>query len=139
MRELTLSSKNAEVLITPGLSVRQLEHTMKIWTLHTRIKQRLQTRLLKQLTDLVTDKKLTIEEFETLTTDLTKAFTRAPTNLQVKVKHLVLNIQLAENRKMAAAEEEGGESGANKAREGAGKKALSMKEWREIGRAHPDS
>jgi hypothetical protein len=130
MRELTLSSKSAEVLITPGLSVRQLEHTLKIWTLHTRIKLRLQKRLLKQLTDLVTDKKLTIEEFETLTADLIKAFTRAPTNLQVK--HLVLNVQLAENRKMAAEEEEGGESGANKAREGAGRKALSMKEWQEI-------
>ena len=130
MRELTLSSKNAEVLITPGLSVRQLEHTMKIWTLHTRIKLRLQTRLLKQLMDLVTDKKLTIEEFETLTTDLTKAFTRAPTNLQVK--HLVLNIQLSENRKMAEEEEEGGESGAHKAREGTVRKALSMKEWQEI-------
>ena len=136
MRELTLSSKHAEMLITPGLSVRQLDQTLKAWTFLTRIKRRLQKRLLRQLTNLVTDKKLNMEEFEILTADLTNAFKRAPTNSQVK--HLVLNIQHAENCKMAEEEEEAGESSANKAREGAGRKtfarasSLSMKEWQEI-------
>jgi len=96
MRELVHSGTAGATLITPNLSVVQLDRTTRIWRLNARIKRRARSRLLKKLTALVVADAISLEEFETIVADLIEAFLGAPTPLQLK--HIDLSIWYAETR-----------------------------------------